>query len=79
VNFYRIEAYTTPHAGRVRVTYGSAKTPSGVVEWFTDTYPDRVIRSVWQLVPPNYYTPTTAALSTAPSTALTTQDTQEKQ
>lgn len=56
MNAFMIEAYTNPHGGRTRRYYRMFDTAAAAANSFHQEFPDRVIRSVWSLVPPSYYT-----------------------
>lgn len=53
---YRIEAYTPgTHNGRPRVFPGSGINPAHAVDTFHAGNPDCVVRTVWEFIPPGYW------------------------
>ena len=59
---YRIEAYDTDgHSGRPRVHYANGINPAHAVDTFHHDNPDCIVRTVWEFVPPGYWTPGASA------------------
>lgn len=63
-NQYLIEAYASPHDGRTRRHYQLGESADQAVNAFHQEFPDRVVRNVWEFVPPGYYA--TPAISETP-------------
>lgn len=55
MNQYLIEAYAAPHDGRTRRHYRMGTSAMDAVVSFHQEFPDRVVRNVWEFVPPTYY------------------------
>lgn len=55
MNQYRIEAYDGAHDGRPRVDYQWAGEAAEAAEQFHMRHPARVIRAIWEFVPPQYW------------------------
>ena len=55
MNQYLIEAYTSPHDGKTRKHYVMGVTANDAAVRFAAEFPNRVVRSMWKLVRPTFY------------------------
>jgi len=58
MNQFMIRAYTSPHGGRTGVFYERAVSEQVAAASFRARNPAAVIRDMWRLIPPTYYTNT---------------------
>lgn len=73
-----IDVFTHQHDGRTLRRYSQGENAGVAVREFHQRHPDMVIRTVWEFVPPDYYTEPSTQDQPADQPPLFTDETEEQ-